>query len=352
MSEVKVFVQNVHHFRDECLDDEGAPAEHVALFDEAQRAWNKEQTVTFMRRKKRRPNFDVSEPEFLISCMDRQQDWAVVVCLVGGGQEIHRGEAGIGEWITALQRSFPHWQVHISPRLEDSEFGAGTVLMQLAGRSNVSFNKDLHLGVSMRSFRSERVSELVKLVLDQEEMAAAQLAKQVTQRFPIVITRDVEKAKGWLRKMARGSERFGLVVSSHAQRLKPHAIDVRSPIDPVHWFLDGKDDVRSSYFLEDAATEFQVQGLELDWAGVVWDADFRYRDDGWDYLSFIGSNWKRVQRLELKNYLKNAYRVLLTRARQGMVIVVPPGCSDDPTRLPSFYDRTYRYLSNIGFSEI
>jgi len=152
--------------------------------------------------------------------------------------------------------------------------------------------------------------------------------------------------------MARGSERFGLVVSSHAQRLKPHAIDVRSPIDPVHWFLDGKDDVRSSYFLEDAATEFQVQGLELDWAAVVWDADFRYRDDGWDYLSFSGSKWKRVQKIELKNYLKNAYRVLLTRARQGMVIVVPHGCSDDATRLPSFYDRTYRYLSNIGFSEL
>jgi hypothetical protein len=352
MSEVKVFVQNVHHFRDDCLIDDGPPIEHVALFDEAQRAWNREQTVAFMRRKKNRPDFDESAPEFLISCIDRQSDWAVIVCLVGGGQEIHRGEAGIGEWVNALQKTFPHWYIHISPRLEDAEFGAGKVLKQLAGRSNVLFDNDLHLSVSMRSFRSERVSELVKLLLDQEETAAADLAKRVMERFPIVITRDLERAKQWLRRMARGSERSGLVVSSHAQRLKPHAIDIRSPIDPVHWFLDGKDDVRSSYFLEDAATEFQVQGLELDWAGVVWDADFRYRSEGWDYLSFLGNKWKRVQKAELRNYLKNAYRVLLTRARQGMVIVVPPGCTEDATRLPSFYDGTYRYLSKLGFSQI
>lgn len=206
--------------------------------------------------------------------------------------------------------------------------------------------------MSLRSFRAEQVSELVKLILDQEERDAAELAKRVTVRFPIVITRDLEKAKRWLRQMARGSERFGLVASSRAQRLKPHAIDVRSPVDPVHWFLDGKDDVRSSYFLEDAATEFQVQGLELDWAGVVWDADFRYSGNGWDYLSFVGSKWQRVQKAHLQNYLKNAYRVLLTRARQGMVIVVPPGSADDATRLPSFYDRTYRYLTNIGFREL
>jgi len=353
MSEVKLFVQNVHHFRDECLvDAERPPIEHVALFDEAQRAWDREQTVQFMRRKKGLADFDASEPEFLFECMDRHKDWSVIVCLVGGGQEIHRGEAGIGEWIRALRKSFDHWDIYISPRLNDSEFGAGSVIAELADRPNVKLVDDLHLGVSMRSFRAERVSELVKLILDQEEQAAAEVARQVTSRFPIAITRDLASAKCWLKEKARGSERFGIVVSSHAQRLKPHAIDVRSPIDPVHWFLDGKDDVRSSYFMEDAATEFQVQGLELDWACVVWDADFRYREGGWECLSFIGSKWKRIHKDELKAYLKNAYRVLLTRARQGMVIVVPRGSAEDPTRDPSFYDRTFRYLSRIGFSEI
>jgi DUF2075 family protein len=353
MSEVKLFVQNVHHFRDECLiDKERPPIEHVALFDEAQRAWDREQTVQFMRRKKGLVDFDASEPEFLIECMDRHKDWSVIVCLVGGGQEIHRGEAGIGEWIRALRRSFDHWDIYVSPRLHDSEFGAGSVIAELSERPNVKLVDDLHLGVSMRSFRAERVSELVKLILDQEEQAAAEVAKQVVSRFPIAITRDLASAKRWLKEKARGSERFGIVVSSHAQRLKPHAIDVRSPIDPVHWFLDGKEDVRSSYFMEDAATEFQVQGLELDWACVVWDADFRYRATGWECLSFMGSKWQRIHKDESRSYLKNAYRVLLTRARQGMVIVVPRGSAEDPSRDPSFYDRTFRYLSRIGFSEI
>jgi hypothetical protein len=352
-SEVKLFVQNVHHFRDECLvDEDRPPIEHVALFDEAQRAWNLQQTASFMSRKKGRPGFQYSEPEFLISCMDRHSDWAVVVCLVGGGQEINTGEAGIGEWINALQRSFGHWHVHVSPRLHDSEFGAGAVLEKLRNRPNVEYNEALHLGVSLRSFRAERVSELVKLLLDQDEVAAKSVAAELVGRFPIVVTRDVGSAKNWLKTQARGSERYGMVASSQALRLKPHAIDVRAPVDPIHWFLDSKDDVRSSYYLEDAATEFQVQGLELDWACVVWDADFRYSEAGWDCMSFVGSRWNRIRKEDRRAYLKNAYRVLLTRARQGMVIVVPTGDDRDPTRQGAFYDNTFRYLRRVGFEQI
>jgi DUF2075 family protein len=141
-------------------------------------------------------------------------------------------------------------------------------------------------------------------------------------------------------------------VSSQAERLKPHAIDVKSPVDPIHWFLDGKDDVRSSYYLEDVATEFHVQGLELDWACVTWDADFRYSVNGWGSHSFCGDRWNNIKKEERKQYLKNAYRVLLTRARQGMVIVVPQGDTDDHTRSPMFYDATYTYLAEIGFTVI
>ena len=163
-----------------------------------------------------------------------------------------------------------------------------------------------------------------------------------------MLSRSLPKAKQWLRSMARGSERYGIVVSSLAQRLKPHAIDVRSPMDPIHWFLDGKEDVRSSYYLEDVATEFHVQGLELDYACVTWDADFRYAGQGWEHWSFVGDRWNRVRKLERQVYLKNAYRVLLTRARQGMVIVVPEGDPTDPTRDSRYYDATYDYLRGIG----
>jgi len=345
-----MFIQNVHHFRDDCLRDGNPPKEHVALFDEAQRAWNLEQTTSFMKRKKNTPDFDQSEPEFLISCLDRHADWAVIVCLVGGGQEINTGEAGICEWIDSLNRKFPDWHVHISPRLTDSEYETGNDLQHLSNRQNVYHDNNFHLAVSMRSFRAENVSLLVKQLLDQDVAEARKTLMNVTDKYPIVITRDLPKAKQWLKAQARGSERYGIVVSSQAERLKPHAIDVRSPVDPIHWFLDGKDDVRSSYYLEDVATEFHVQGLELDWACVTWDADFRYSNKGWEHWSFCGSSWKHIRKEERKTYLKNAYRVLLTRARQGMVIVVPPGDSEDPTRNPLFYDATFDYLEEIGFT--
>lgn len=349
MNAVKQFVQNVHNFRDESLEDQNPPVEHVALFDEAQRAWNLEQTVDFMRRKKHQPNFSVSEPEFLISCLDRHPDWAVVVCLVGGGQEIHIGEAGISEWIDSLNRSFPDWDVHISSRLTDAEYGAGESLKKLSNRKDVFYNDSLHLSVSMRSFRAEDVSLLVKNILDRDVEMARDTLIRIQEKYPIILTRDVAKAKAWLKNKARGSERYGIMVSSQAERLKPHAIDVKSPMNPIHWFLDGKDDVRSSYYLEDVATEFHVQGLELDWGCVVWDADLRYSDDGWQHYSFRGSKWLTIRKEERKKYLKNAYRVLLTRARQGMVIVVPPGDENDATRNPKFYDSTFEYLKGIGF---
>jgi len=351
LREVKARIQNIYHFRDECLIDQLPPIEHVALFDEAQRAWNKKQTTNFMHRKKNRPDFNISEPEFLISCLDRHQDWAVIVCLVGGGQEINTGEAGISEWIESLNRSFPNWHIYLSSRLNDSEYGAGEILNKLALRPKVILIDKLHLAVSMRSFRAENVSLLVKQLLDLDIEGARGTLGEI-KKYPIVITRNLVEAKKWLKRQARGSERYGIVVSSQAERLKPHAIYVKSPMNPIHWFLNGKDDVRSSYYLEDVATEFHLQGLELDWVCVTWDADFRYSKEGWKHLSFRGSRWTCIRKEERKNYLKNAYRVLLTRARQGMVIVVPSGDSDDHTRKPEFYDRTYEYLKGIGFTEI
>jgi hypothetical protein len=353
MKNVKKFIQNVHNFRDEYIvDTENAPDEHIVIFDEAQRAWTKEQTRNFMSRRKRIPNFNISEPEFLISCLDRHKDWATIVCLVGGGQEINTGEAGISEWIDSVNRSFPDWHIYISPHLRDSEYAAGGVLAQIQNRSNVHFSDYLHLSVSMRSFRADIVSTLVKQILDLDKIQARQTLSNLNTNYPIILTRDIHSAKKWLIKQARGSERYGLVVSSQAERLKPLAIDVKTTVDPVHWFLDYKDDVRSSYYLEDVATEFHIQGLELDWVCLVWDGDFRYSSEGWKNWSFCGNKWRHIHKQERMNYQKNAYRVLLTRARQGMVIVVPAGDTEDPTRRPEYYNSTYNYLKEIGFHVI
>ena len=352
-SEVKAFIQNVHHFRDECLIDlKKPPIEHVALFDEAQRAWDLQQTVNFMSRKRDKADFNRSEPEFLISCLDRHPDWAVVVCLVGGGQEINTGEAGISEWLESLLRSFPDWHIYISPRLAGTEYRAEDLLQKIKRLSYVAFRDELHLAVSMRSFRAEHLALFVRQLLDLQADQASETLEKIRGKYPVVMTRDLAKAKKWLRKKARGSERYGLVVSSQAQRLKPHAIDVKSPVDPIHWFLDGKDDVRSSYYMEDVATEFQVQGLELDWACVAWDADFRYSPAGWQHWSFVGDRWNRIRKEQRQIYLKNAYRVLLTRARQGMVVFVPHGDDEDPTRLHEFYDHTFDYFHRIGLEDL
>lgn len=353
MSKVKVFIQNVHHFRDDCLIDTSVPPfDHVAIFDEAQRAWDLTQTANFMKRKKNVINFNISEPEFLISCLDRHKDWAVMVCLVGGGQEINTGEAGISEWINSLNRSFPDWHIYVSNKLTDSEYAAGESLKLLKDHKNVTYNENLHLSVSLRSFRAEHLSLLIKNLLDLNLKEAQGNYQLIKDKYPIVITRDLSKAKNWLKEKARGTERFGIIVSSQAQRLKPLAIDIKSTIDPIHWFLDGKEDVRSSFYLEDVATQFDVQGLELDWSCVTWDGDFRYSKLGWNYFSFVGSQWNNIKMDERRLFLKNAYRVLLTRARQGMVIVVPSGDINDPTRNPNYYNDTFDYLKEIDFMVI
>lgn len=351
--EVKSFIQNVHHFRDDGLrDTENPPHDHVVIFDEAQRAWNLKKTADFMKRRKGLAGFSQSEPDFLISYMDRHHDWAVVVCLVGGGQEIHTGEAGIGAWLDAVRNRFPHWHVYISPRLSDSEYSALSAVDELKATRVVHQDAAFHLAVSMRSFRAEHVSSFVKAVLDCDEETARTALADVMRRYPLALTRNLDVAKQWVRDRARGSERYGLVASSQAQRLRPHAIDVRAKANPVHWFLNDEKDVRSSFHLEDPATEFTIQGLEVDWVCMTWDADLRYSKSGWQYREFRGTKWNKVRTEERQRYLLNAYRVLLTRARQGMVIFVPPGERRDQTRYPAFYDQTFDYLAGLGIPEV
>ena len=349
---VKAFIQNVHHFRDDGLRDASDPPDdHVVIFDEAQRAWNLGKTASFMKQKKGRAEFAESEPEFLISYMDRHDDWAIVVCLVGGGQEINTGEAGIAEWLKAVRTRFENWRVYISPQLSERDYEADDAVKVLRAEGRITTWDELHLSTSVRSFRSDNVSAFVDALLNCDATLAARILRDVSE-YPVAVTRSIQDAKRWVRNHARASERFGLIASSEAQRLKPHAIDVRVRINPIHWFLNGPDDTRSSYYLEDAATEFQIQGLELDWVCVTWDADLRMNDNSWRFHSFRGDRWTKIHGLDRRRYLINAYRVLLTRARQGMVIFVPPGESSDSTRSPAFYDQTFAYLRSVGIPEI
>ena len=379
--EVSQFIQIIHRYRSNMLAKIKLPiedgkleidetksiahktaghgeVEHVAIFDEAQRSWDLEHLAGWLARggsrggMKKVPDFPMSEAEFLIWSLDLRKDWAVIVCLVGGGQEINTGEAGIGEWIRAVNETFPDWKVYVSKHLTDKEYAEGNVAELLANNHNAQQVEQLHLAVSMRSFRAEKLSNFVHYLLDRDIENASQLYQEIKDKYPIVLTRDLNKAKQWLEEKHRGSERYGLVVSSQAYRLKPLAIDVRLQPDVEQWFLADKTDVRSSLFLEDVATEFDIQGLELDWTCLVWDGDFRYTPHGWDHNAFRGSRWNKIRNKDAQSYQLNAYRVLMTRARQGMIICVPEGNPADPTRLPEFYDGTFEYLKNIGIGVI
>jgi len=352
LSKVQAFIQNIHHFRDEALRSQRPPLEKEAIFDEAQRAWTLEQTSKFMKTKRNSPGFAMSEPQFLIGVMDRHEDWAVIVCLVGGGQEINTGEAGLVEWLDALRNHFPRWRAYLPPNLSDDEYAGGQDISLLLNSGRLELDERLHLATSIRSYRAEKVSALIKAVLDLDLERAKALRETTESSYPIAITRDLNAAKRWVKARARGTERYGLLASSGAARLRPLGINVRAQVEVVNWFLNGKDDVRSSYFLEEAATEFDVQGLELDWTCVTWDADLRYAGGAWAYKSFKGTSWRNVNDPARRKYLKNAYRVLLTRARQGMAIVVPEGSGEDCTREPGFYDETYDYLRRVGFRVI
>lgn len=352
LRKVASFVQNIHHFRDEALKDSRPPAEKVVVFDEAQRAWDRDQTTKFMQQKRGYSDFDDSEPAFLVSVMDRHEDWCVIICLVGGGQEINTGEAGLAEWLSVIGERFTKWNVYTSHRLDDPDYIWDEKTAEALKTVKVERRDALHLGVSMRSFRAESLSDFAGHIVENRPDQARQAYSKIAERYPIALTRDLSDARSWLRDRARGSERFGLIASSGANRLRPEGIFVKAKIDAPTWFLNGRDDVRASYYLEEVATEFDIQGLELDWAGVCWDADFRYEQMAWKHYSFRGTKWQRTNSEERQLYLKNAYRVILTRARQGLVIFVPLGNSEDPTRPPSFYDETFNYFLSCGLKDL
>ncbi|WP_454804394.1 DUF2075 domain-containing protein [Mucilaginibacter phyllosphaerae] len=342
------FIENVHRFLDHYfIEKERIPNNKIVIFDEAQRAWNQEHSM----RKFQRPH---SEAEMMLEIMGRHSDWSVIVALVGGGQEINTGEAGLSEWGRIIEEKFNDWKVYVSPQLATGNHSTGDLTLFNKYPTNVTVieNKDLHLEVSLRSYKAEELSKWVSLVLSNNPKEAKGIFEEKFSKYQIVITRNLDKAKEWLRTKCKGSRRMGLVASSGARRLRPYGLEVKLDFEEAEWFLNARNDIRSSYYLEIPATEFGVQGLELDWVGMCWDADLRRKYNEWDYNSFTGSTWKKVKQPDKQQFLINKYRVLLTRGREGMVIFVPPGDIADVTRKPDDYNQIAEYLISCGVKEI
>lgn len=353
-NEVKSFIQNIHHFRDEYIKDLKAPIEKVTIFDEAQRAWTKEQASNFMKRNKGITDFNKSEPEFLIEVMNRHKSWCTVVCLIGGGQEINTGEAGLEEWIRPFKHGFNDWNIYYSSKIiEDKNYIKDAAVTDILNTRKASKKGELHLSVSLRSFRSAKLSDFIQEIINNDIIKSKNTyLKFIKESYPIKITRDLQTAKKWLNDNTIGSERSGIIASSGGIRLRPFGLNVKVKIDAPIWFLNDKEDIRSSYFLEEVATEFDIQGLELDWTCVAWDGDLFYNNGQWNFKKFKGTKWQNIKSQEIADYLINSYRVLLTRARQGMIIYIPFGNNDDVTRPSFMYDGTFNFLKSIGILEI
>ncbi|MFN5380150.1 MAG: DUF2075 domain-containing protein [Bacteroidota bacterium] len=344
------FIQNIHHFRDDNLISSKAPDEKVVVFDEAQRAWTKEKATSFMKSKGK--DFDMSEPEFLIDVMNRHVNYCTIICLVGGGQEINTGEAGLSEWVIALKNHYPNWDIYYSNLITaDNDYLNDESLKDWL-KENGKPENELHLSVSVRSFRSEKISSFVHEFIDGNAIQAKTILNEIDRLFPIRMTRDFNVAKEWLRNNKKGTERIGLVGSSGGRRLRPIGIDVKNEITAEDWFLNDATDVRSSHYLELVATEFDIQGLEIDYVCLAWDINFYFNEGVWNYQSFEGTRWKSINSEIDKSYLRNAYRVLMTRARQGLIIFIPYGDNLDPTRPKELYDNTYNFLSSCGIQTI
>jgi hypothetical protein len=344
------FIQNIHHFRDDNLISSKAPDEKVVVFDEAQRAWTKEKATSFMKSKGK--DFDMSEPEFLIDVMNRHENYCTIICLVGGGQEINTGEAGLSEWVIALKNHYSNWDIYYSNLITADNDYLNDVTLKDWLRENGNAETELHLSVSVRSFRSEKISSFVHAVIEGDAIRAKDILNEIDKLFPIRLTRDFNIAKEWLRKNKKGTERIGLVGSSGGRRLRPLGIDVKNEITAEDWFLNDASDVRSSHYLELVATEFDIQGLEIDYVCLAWDINFNFNNGEWNYQSFEGTKWKAINSEIDKSYLRNAYRVLMTRARQGLIIFIPYGDNLDPTRPKELYDNTYNFLSSCGIQTI
>lgn len=357
-------------------------SQHVIIFDEAQRAWTREKMLSPGQSGKKdwqdKEKWPFSEPGLLLWDMN-QRDWGVFVCLVGGGQEIHDGEAGIGEWMKVLATEpYKDWQVYLSDQLFDEEY-------QRKNSENKSLQdycddfvsqgrlctdeerKKLHLTEGQRSIRNRNVSDFINKLLSCQVDDAKKLYERISPTYKIYLTRKIQTAKEKLKAMRTSGEypevaRIGMLMSSEAARMRPLGYEIKKVTQDLDktpkWFLDPPEYVSSSDYLEVALNEFFVQGLEIDYAAVMWDADFRYNPNtkDWKYFCFDGKQkWseKNEPKHEIKRfYMKNAYRVLLTRARLGMVIFVPEGSKTDKTRSPEFYDDTYEYLKSIGIEEI
>lgn len=348
---INALIQSSFAFKKDNARTSNPTVEKIMIFDEAQRVWDEQKMTS---KHKNDPDMSVSEPKLFYQIMDRHQDWTAMICLVGLGQDIYDGEVGINEWFRCGIEEFKNWELFYSSSIFQQSEDKNVDKEMILNCPRCHELLPLHLKTSIRSFRADKQCQFVDNLLDNKPEETRRIYEQISEKYPVYVTRDYAKAKTWVRDQVRGSQRCGVLACSSAQRLKPEGIYVSTEIDVKNWFLAPSTDLRSSNMLEIVASEFKVQGLEIDWAIVCWDLDLRRKGNDWEHYSFRGTKWMHRNKEEQKRYLVNSYRVLLTRARQGMVLFVPNGADpeEDSTRDMSLYDSIYDYLLSCGIKPL
>lgn len=350
---VRTRIQHINDFLQQGIVGDSArpPHEHVIVFDEAQRAWDEKQGLEKFQR-------TASEPELIVELMERHKDWCVCICLVGGGQEINSGEKGVLGWGEALRKLSSErqaqWSVFAPPHVLTGGVSAGAFsLGELPPLISTHEEDTLQLSVSIRSYRSPKLSQWVNEVLAGDSDAARATASELGA-YPLYITRSLPQAKQWLKEQAKGQRRYGLLASSGARRLRADGIGTllhaTAGAEIAHWYLNEQGDIRSSFALEVPANEYTCQGLELDFTCLCWGGDFLWGEDeqGWQHARLSGNSWQKQRTPTAQQFLQNSYRVLLTRAREGMVLWIPNGDDNDHTRPTEPLDATARFLVRCG----
>lgn len=351
--ETAAALQNVHKFLADNAHREAAPAERVIVFDEAQRAWDAEQAQRDTQR--RISTLNMSEPAHTLDIMGRHDGFAAVVALIGSGQEINTGEAGLAEWGRVIAQAGA-WQAVAAP----SVLRAAEPAQRLADSPQpwLTVDPELELAVPMRSVREDSGAAWVDAVLRGARAEAAGIAA-AAPGLPFLLTRSLTAARAGLRALAPGLRRAGFVRSSGARRLRAEGFDAQllGAQEPVDWFLQRWPDIRASDALEVAATEYACQGLELDVVGLAWGGDLVREGPRWQPRRFSGRDWQRVKGEEETRFIRNTYRVLLTRARYETIIWVPCGSPadapfHDATRPATVYDAIAAFLRDCGIRDL
>jgi len=355
VNDVKSFIQDLHAFKRELISKKQKSIdENILIFDEAQRVWDSVKLSEWLVTKKASDSYyGLSEADLLFNIF-KDKEWGVIIALVGLGQDIHTGENGLGVWFKSLLEKNTDWEIKLSKEIfNQAADNISSYKEVLLKNKRVSDCDGLYLRTCIRTPRAKNLSDFSEALLNNQP-EKAKMALPRFDDYPICITRSLQTAELYLLANRKRKERCGKLCSSNSKILGriSHSFDNIDTWHFANWMLDenGRDSSNSLTF---SASEFNIQGLELDWGLLGWDMDMYYFKGKWNQQKMLTPKRFCESSDIVKKHILNTYRVLLTRARKGLIIYIPKTNDfEDPFNVSSYFDSTYEYLKSCGIKDI